>query len=106
MCTSPTSLTMYALDDAREPLVVTFPVPPGLDAAGMHLLIEAWYEAIAAYNIVYVGGTSFALNPPCPTADTARQALQRVFGHDLRVDVLSSVLQARRGAPAEVFEAA
>lgn len=98
---------MDALADAHEPLVVTFPVPTGLDDAAMHLLIEAWYEAIAPYDFVYVGGTSFALNPPCPTADAARQALQATFGPGLRVEVLSRVLYMRREASAlpDVVEA-
>ena len=86
---------MDALADAREPLVVTFPVPRGLDDAGMHLLIEAWYEAIAPYDFVYVGGTSFALNPPCPSPEAARRTLQAAFGTEVRVEVLSDVLRGR-----------
>lgn len=81
-------LPMNALHAVREPVVVTFSVPAGLGGAATRRLIDGWYEAIGGYDFVYLGGTSFALNPPCPSAEALRDRL----GEAVEVEALSRVL--------------
>lgn len=84
---------MNALNASREPVVVTFPVPVGLSDPEFRHRIECWYEAIAPYDFVYLGGTSFALNPPCPSGSVLHRLLRQRLGEEVKVEALSHVLQ-------------
>ena len=96
---------MNALNAAREPVVVTFPVPVGLSDPEVRHRIECWYGAIAPYDFVYLGGTSFAMNPPCPPASVLHRLLRQRLGEEVEVEALSHVLQ-RVGQDASCVPAA
>lgn len=99
MCLHLRNVAMPPLLMIREPLVVTFHVPEGLAATETSRLIDAWYNAIGGYDFVYLGGTSFALNPPCPDASALEAHCTTHVGGAVTVEPLSAVLYAAAEAP-------